>query len=112
MTDDLARTLERLKREYLEQLPDTIRELRKDAEDLAAGELDARDRLARKLHQLAGSGGSHGVPELSRKARELEQLLATTNPPPKDIGGRLAAGLEELDGVVRDELTQLGQSEL
>ncbi len=110
MTDDLARTLERLKREYLEQLPDTLSSLRKDADDLAAGDQEARNRLGRRLHQLAGSGGSHGVPELSRIASELEQWLAATGVPPEDRGGRLAAGLEELSALVRRELAQIGQS--
>lgn len=55
---------------YLERLPAVMAEL----ETLADGrlDLDALDELGRRLHKLAGSAGTFGLPALSERALELE----------------------------------------
>ncbi len=70
MGDAVQRAFERLRREYLDEMPARIAELTALAH---AGD-DAGVRM--RLHQLAGSGGSHGFPEISVVAREMDAALA------------------------------------
>jgi len=78
--DGLAQLVE----QFVRELGDEVLALR---EKLAQGELP---ELARLAHQLKGSCGSYGFPELSRRAAELERRV-------KDAAGREAieAALEE-----------------
>lgn len=74
MSDRVQIVFERLRREYLDEMPARIDAL---AAAVQAGDTDA---LRTGLHQLAGSGGSHGFPGISTVARELEQVLAAGGP--------------------------------
>ena len=69
MSDRVQIVFERLRREYLDEMPAR----------LAAMENAARtgdtETLRTALHQLAGSGGSHGFPGISAAARDLERAL-------------------------------------
>jgi len=93
MTDALNDALAELRREYLFDAPGRLAELRKDVAAYRAGEADAASSLLRRLHRLAGSGGSYGFPDISALAREGEQLLSPDSPAGKGI---LAAQLESL----------------
>ena len=73
--DDLDETFEALQQEYLAELPARLADLRKDVAALQAGEADAAVSLRSRLHQMAGSGGSYGFPQLSRIARDTEQWM-------------------------------------
>ena len=69
MSDPVERVFARLRREYLDEMPARIEELERarregDTEGLRVG-----------LHQLAGSGGSHGFPAISTAARAIEAQL-------------------------------------
>lgn len=88
-----------LQQAYAAELPGRFAELRKDLAALAAGEEDAAASLRNRLHQLAGSGGSHGFPELSQIAREAEQWM---------IGHQTwdSVAVKRLDGAI-DQLTRL-----
>ena len=68
--DAARRALERLRREYLDEMPARFTALEAAA---AAGDDGA---LRTMLHHLAGSGGSHGFPAISTAARQLERALA------------------------------------
>ena len=68
--DAARRAFERLRREYLDEMPARFAALEAAA---AAGDDGA---LRTMLHQLAGSGGSHGFPAISAAARQLERALA------------------------------------
>lgn len=70
--DAARRAFERLRREYLDEMPARFAALEAAA---AAGD-DAALRTL--LHQLAGSGGSHGFPAISAAARALERALASS----------------------------------
>ncbi len=74
-TPELERILRELRREYLADAPARIAELRKDAAALRTGEADALDSLKLRSHRLAGSAGSYGFPQLSVRARALEELV-------------------------------------
>jgi diguanylate cyclase (GGDEF)-like protein len=93
MSDALNDALAELRREYLFDAPGRLAELRKDVAAYRAGEADAAPSLLRRLHRLAGSGGSYGFPEISALAREGEQLLG---PEPPDSTGIPVARLESL----------------
>lgn len=80
-TPELERILRELRREYLADAPARMVELRKDAAALRAGEPDALDSLRLRSHRLAGSAGSYGFPNISARARELEQLVSATPTP-------------------------------
>jgi diguanylate cyclase (GGDEF)-like protein len=75
MDQTFAEAFAHLQQAYAAELPGRFAELRKDLAALAAGEEDAAASLQGRLHQLAGSGGSHGFPKLSQIAREAEQWM-------------------------------------
>lgn len=74
MSDRVQLVFERLRREYLAEMPARI-----DALESAVQTGDT-DALRTGLHQLAGSGGSHNFPGISTVARELERLLEDGGP--------------------------------
>jgi len=75
MDETFAEAFAHLQQAYAAELPGRFAELRKDLAALAVGEEDAAASLKGRLHQLAGSGGSHGFPKLSQIAREAEQWM-------------------------------------
>lgn len=87
----MDRVFERLRREYLDEMPGRLADL--DA-SIRTGDEQA---LRTGLHQLAGSGGSHGFPEISVVARELERGLAEGGP---DRAVQLKSGLERLRAAI------------
>jgi diguanylate cyclase (GGDEF)-like protein len=93
MTDSLNDALTELRREYLFEAPGRLAELRKDVAAFRAGESDAVLSLIRRLHRLAGSGGSYGFPEISDLARSGERWLKTEPPAP---GEPAAVKLDDL----------------
>jgi HPt (histidine-containing phosphotransfer) domain-containing protein len=88
MNDRVRQAFERLRREYLEEMPARLAALESAAR---SGDHAA---LRTGLHQLAGSGGSHGFPEISAAARALERELPTAAP------GDIAAALATLHDAV------------
>lgn len=95
LSDRVQIVFERLRREYLDEMPARIEALQAA---MSAGDTDA---LRIGLHQLAGSGGSHGFPGISTVARELERALAAS--------GALAAddGIASLRQAVADAQAEL-----
>lgn len=83
--DELNVAFLRLQREYIAEFPARLAELRKDIAALGAGEPDAAVSIKRRLHKLAGSGGSYGFPELSREARDAEQWLGQPDAGPDTV---------------------------
>jgi diguanylate cyclase (GGDEF)-like protein len=70
---EFAKQLAQLNRQYTAQLGDTLAQLARDAGKAGpqASRTDLED-FHRRLHKLAGSGGTFGFTELSRRARALE----------------------------------------
>jgi diguanylate cyclase (GGDEF)-like protein len=81
MSDPLDDAFLELQREYLEELPARLDELRSDAATFRTGQAGASAALKTRFHRLAGSGGSYGFPEISEIARATEQWLAMSPPP-------------------------------
>jgi diguanylate cyclase (GGDEF)-like protein len=109
MSDALNDALSELRREYLFEAPGRLAELRKDVAAYRAGEADAVTSLLRRLHRLAGSGGSYGFPGISALAREGEQLLSPTVPAPAGHhAARLEALVDRLAGAFDAAARELG----
>lgn len=77
MTDPLDQVIGQLARDYVAESANRLLELRKDLAALEAGEQDALDSLRVRFHRLAGSGGSHGFPDITDISRRAEQWLLT-----------------------------------
>ncbi len=98
MSDPIDSAFLELQREYLSTLPARLNELRSDVAEFRDGHRNAADSLKKRLHRLAGSGGSYGFLEVSSIAREAEHWLAR-NPPPGDAE-QLTAIVDRLDRAV------------
>lgn len=105
MTDPLDRAFVQIQRAYVSGLPALVMELRKDVSGLREGSDSAARSLKARLHRLVGSGASHGFPELSDIAREMERLLANDAGPEPT---RLEQAVARLESVVRRVSAQLG----
>ncbi|MGH7527243.1 MAG: diguanylate cyclase [Gemmatimonadales bacterium] len=105
MSEPLDEAFLALQREYLSELPQRLEELRRDIAAFRDGEDGAASSLKIRLHRLAGSGGSHGFPEVSEIAREMERWIVT-GPAPGEAG-RLDRAVERLGEVHRRVQAQL-----
>lgn len=99
MTDPLDLVLAQLARDYVAEAPSRIAELRKDLAALEAGESDALDSLRARFHRLAGSGGSHGLPDVSDVARHAEQWILTHPIAGPDAYGTILTAVEGLSAA-------------
>lgn len=106
--DDLTEVFAALQQEYLREAPARLAELSKDLAALRSGEEGAIDSLRQRFHRLAGSGGSYGFPEVTRIAREMEQLLSPGSTPsatdPEGLSQAIASLAEALNAGVRQDL--------
>ncbi|NNG15754.1 MAG: diguanylate cyclase [Gemmatimonadales bacterium] len=97
---DLDDGFRELQAEYLAEVPQRLAELQEGLARLRGGEADAQGLLRTKLHQLAGSGGSYGFPEISTVAREAEQFIRGEPSWTAENLERLDIALERLKVVV------------
>lgn len=65
--------LDELKREFLAEAADKVREMEAALETVRSQEM--RSRLAYLAHQLKGSGGSYGYQHISTDAAEIERVV-------------------------------------
>ena len=63
----------RLKAEYREHLPTAVASLEEALELHRRVPVEGAAAVRRLAHQLAGSGGSYGFPEITARAREAER---------------------------------------
>ncbi len=65
-------------------------------------EHEAREVLQIESHRLRGSGACFGLPEISRVARQIEEMVADRDPSPLSVGerSRLAGFVEGMTAVV------------
>jgi len=75
---DLGKEFQKLRREFRGSLPAKLKRLRSlwERVDCEAPDADALDILKRELHTMAGSGGSFGLPQVSKAAAAAEDALA------------------------------------
>lgn len=74
MTDPLDALMKKLGRDYLNESPARVAEMRAALEAVDRGAPEGMDALRRVLHKLAGSGGSYGFDDVSTSARAGEQV--------------------------------------
>jgi len=84
--------LDELKREFLAEAEEKVREIESTLADRSP---EALERLSYLAHQLKGSGGSYGFQRISTDAAELESAIE-----------RLAHG-EAMDETLRQHATNL-----
>lgn len=85
MTFDLE--LDDLKREFLEEASEKVREIQAQLD--AARSPESVERISYLAHQLKGSGGSYGFQRISTDAADLEKAVERL------AGGDGTSGLEE-----------------
>jgi diguanylate cyclase (GGDEF)-like protein len=94
-----------LQREFLNELPALLAEIRNDIGTFRQGRGEATASLRTRFHRLAGSGGSYGFPAISEIGRETELWLATT--PGSVEAPRLDAALTRLEQALAQARQQL-----
>jgi len=103
--EEVRLRLEALRKAFVAQLPDRIRELKKAWKKIESEEWNAESFLEfhRGIHTLAGSGAMFGCEALSHAARLLDNLLKS-----------LAAGHEPLSArtksLIRDGLAAMNKA--
>lgn len=117
--EQIANRLKILKRRFIERLKGELVDLEKLAEQLERGSANREDLLdcSQRLHQLAGSAGTFGFPELGQCARELGKRFKCISDREPAQKGRiklddpdLVSGLYALIAVVNRQ--RRGQAEL
>jgi HPt (histidine-containing phosphotransfer) domain-containing protein len=93
--------LNELKREFLVEADEKVREMQSALEAERSGE--TLERLAYLAHQLKGSGGSYGYQRISLDAAEIERAVETIEP---SSDGRLEERIQEHVVNLRDEIAR------
>jgi diguanylate cyclase (GGDEF)-like protein len=96
MSDSHDEAYRELQREYLDELPRMLAELRSDIESFRKGD-KVLPALRTGFHRLAGSGGSYGFPEISEISRAAERLVMTDPPPAQ--AAKLEEAIKRLEAV-------------
>lgn len=100
--EDVRVRLEALRKAFLNQLPDRIRELQKAWKKLdgEAWNPESFQEFHRGIHALAGSGAMFGCDALSQRAKLLDNLLKTlasgAEPPSKRTRRLIRDGLASM----------------
>jgi HPt (histidine-containing phosphotransfer) domain-containing protein len=100
--------LNELKREFLDEAREKVDEMQSIL-DVGLRDSASLDRLAYLAHQLKGSGGSYGYPQISDDATELEKAiesLAGNNGDPGALDAKIRLHVtnlrNEIDGAVKE----------
>jgi len=77
MTDDFQKKLEQLKQQYVDSLPDVIKNITADAEALVSCGVMTIDisKFHRLVHSLTGSGATYGFNDISKCSRNMENSI-------------------------------------
>ncbi len=91
--------LVRIRRQYLDSLPEKIHDLETALSSLSASDRPERElkALNRIAHQLAASAGSHGFTDVSLAAREMDLAFDE---------------IEPFDALVRDDPVAMAVQEM
>lgn len=83
---DIQKQLQTLRDSYAAQLPERIVDIEQSWKAMANAETPETDmyELYRKLHSIAGSAGTFGMPELGQEARHIEVCLKARLEAPQD----------------------------
>jgi chemotaxis protein histidine kinase CheA len=98
--------LEELKREFLTEADEKVRELQTLAAAPVTG--DVVSRITYLSHQLKGAGGSYGFQEISTEAAAIEALLEKYSGTTLDAG--ILSHIDNLATRVAQNLAELSTS--
>jgi len=101
---DLGKEFQKLRQEFRGSLPAKLKRLRSLWEriDCEEPDADALEILQRELHTMAGTGGSFGLPQVSKVAAAAEDALAglkAGSRPGVKRSAKFVALLDKLDKV-------------
>lgn len=98
---DIQKQLQALRDSYAAQLPERIVDIEQAWKALPNAETPEADmyELYRKLHSMAGSAGTFGMPELGQEARHIEVCLKARLEAPQDWSEAAQAEVET--GIAR-----------
>ena len=103
--------LDDLKREFLSEAEEKVREMQTMAD---SGDRESLDRLAYLAHQLKGSGGSYGFQRISTDAadleRAIERLAESGNGATPAIEGEIQQYVVNLRTEIEKRTKELGPS--
>jgi HPt (histidine-containing phosphotransfer) domain-containing protein len=101
-TEGISLRLESLRRAYVAELPGRVRAIEEAAASLRPGDCEGLRSLYHLVHRLTGSSAVYGLPQLSRAAAELEDVLlaASSGTAQLEAGPRLG----QLLAAVKSEL--------
>ncbi len=114
---DIQKQLQALRDSYAAQLPERIVDIERDWRDLpnAAAPETAAYELYRKLHSMAGSAGTFGMPTLGEEAHRVELRLKAKLETPQDwpdaARAEIEAGIATLRRLAAEHLPA-GKQEL
>ena len=93
--------LDELKREFLAEAEEKVREMESALENgKASGSLE---RVAYLAHQLKGSGGSYGYQRISADAAEIEKAVeASDGNVPDDVRAHVKSLRSEIDRAAKE----------
>lgn len=103
LEEELSEEIDDLLPEYLGTCRERVAAMRTSLMALGGpAEAEAREVLQIESHRLRGSGASFGLPEITRVARQIEDLLRDRDASPLSLGerSRLAGLVEGLSAVV------------
>lgn len=99
--------LEDLKREFLAEAGDKVREMQSKLEGERTAE--ALDRLAYLAHQLKGSGGSYGYQRISTDAAEIEKAVEQlAGNDGNGVGEQIRQHVASLRSEIEQRIKELG----
>ncbi len=94
-TDPISELMNRLRGEYLAEVPDRLAALRAATEAWSRGE-PADPPLGTQYHRLSGSAGAYGFDRVSDVCRRTERWLATEPSRTPEAIARLEGALAEV----------------
>lgn len=98
--------LDELKREFLAEAEEKVREIASRLEGERTAE--TLDRLAYLAHQLKGSGGSYGYQRISTDAAEIEQAVEDLAAGKTEVTATIAQHVTALRDEITKRLAELG----
>lgn len=94
--DSLSELMDRLRRDYLGEMPSRIMDLRRTTEEWLAGD-DPEPPLPVLFHRLAGSAGAYGYTEVSLICRTAERFVNSKPGRNAETAAKLEAAISAVE---------------
>ncbi len=111
-SDAFLSALEELRKEYLSRWPEKRERFEELLRDFGKSGPDILKELRTEFHRLAGSGGSYGLPAVSKVGSEAETFLDSLPGPeggvPEEAGARIRDYVQALEKIFSDAAKNTG----